>query len=191
MERPLKKEARVLGVDDGPYIRGSTDTVLVMTVYRMDGHIDGLITGTITTDGDDAVQRIAELLSESRYEPQVRCIISDGACLGGFNVLDMDLLHKLTRLPVITTSDETPDTLSIIKALKGNFSDWERRLHLITAQKPHELALPDGICYVREKGISPNDADEIIRKCTIRGRTPEPIRISHMIAAAVHKEKRR
>ena len=73
---------------------------------------------------------------------------------------------------------------------KENFSDWERRLKLITAHEPHELVLPDGICYVRENGISPDDADEIIKRCTVRGRAPEPIRISHMIAAVVHKEKR-
>ena len=190
MERSLKKEARILGVDDGPYVRGSAETVLVMTVYRLDGHIDGLITGSITTDGEDSAERIAELISESRYRPQIRGIISDGACLGGFNVLDMDLLFQLTKLPVITASDEAPDTLSITKALKNNFGDWERRIQLITEHEPHELELPDGICYVREKGISPNDADEMIRRCTICGRTPEPIRISHMIAAAVHKESR-
>jgi hypothetical protein len=102
----------------------------------------------------------------------------------------MDQLHKLTGLPIITTSDEKPDTPSITKALKENFSDWERRLKLITAHEPHELVLPDGICYVRENGISPDDADEIIKRCTVRGRTPEPIRIAHMIAAVVHKEKR-
>jgi endonuclease V-like protein UPF0215 family len=189
-DRPLKKEARVLGVDDGPYVRGSDETLIVLTVYRMDGHIDGVFTGRITTDGDDSAQRIAELISESKYGPQIRCIISDGACLAGFNVLDMDQLHDLTGLPIITSSDETPDTPSITGALKTNFGDWERRLKLILDHGPHELHLPDGICYVREKGISPDDADEIIRRCTIRGRTPEPIRISHMIAAAVHKERR-
>lgn len=190
MERPLKKEARVLGVDDGPYVRGSTETVIVMTVYRMDGHIDGLITGTIATDGDDSAQRIADLLSESRFGPQIRCIISDGACLGGFNVLDLDLLFRLTKVPIITASDEPPDTPSITRALKDNFSDWDGRLKKILDHEPHELILTDGICYVRENGISPDDADEIVRRCTVRGRTPEPIRFSHMIAAAVHKEKR-
>jgi endonuclease V-like protein UPF0215 family len=190
MERPLKVEARVLGIDDGPYIRGSDETILVMTVYRMDGHLDGLITGRITTDGDDSARKISELISESKYGPQIRCIISDGACLAGFNVLDMDLLFDLTGIPVITTSDEAPNTPSITSALKQNFNDWEKRLSVIVDHPPHELNLPDGVCYVREKGISPDDADEIIRRCTVRGRTPEPIRISHMIATAVHKEDR-
>jgi endonuclease V-like protein UPF0215 family len=187
--RSLKKEARVLGIDDGPFIRGSHDTIIVMTVYRMDGHIEGFITGTVATDGDDSALKIYRLLKESRFKEQVRCVISDGACVAGFNVLDLDLLHDLTGLPVITTSDEVPRTDVITKALKENFSDWERRISLITKHPPHELELPDGTCFVREKGISPNDADDIIRKCTVRGRTPEPIRISHMVAAAIQKEK--
>lgn len=190
-DRSLKKEARVLGVDDGPHIRGSDETVLVMTVYRLDGHIDGLITGSISTDGDDSARMIAALLSNSKYGTQIRCIISDGACLGGFNVLDMDLLQQITGIPVITTSDEIPDTDLISTTLRDHFSDWERRLELITRHPPHELGLADGICYVREKGITPDNADDIIKRCTVRGRTPEPIRISHMIAAAIHREKGR
>jgi endonuclease V-like protein UPF0215 family len=187
--RPLKKEARVLGVDDGPFIRGSDNTVIVMTVYRMDGHIDGFITGSVTTDGDDSASKISKLLENSRFKEQVRCIISDGACLAGFNVLDLDLLHELTGLPVITTSDEVPRTNVITRALKENFSDWERKISLITQHPPHELELSDGVCFVREKGISPDDADDIVRRSTVRGRTPEPIRISHMVAAAIHREK--
>jgi endonuclease V-like protein UPF0215 family len=187
--RPLKKEARVLGVDDGPFIRGSDDTVIVMTVYRMDGHIDGFITGSVSTDGDNSSSNISMLLEDSKFKDQVRCIISDGACLAGFNVLDLDLLHELTGLPVITTSDEVPRTAQITKALKENFTDWGRRLSLITQHPPHELELPDGVCFVREKGISPDGADDIVRRCTVRGRTPEPIRISHMVAAAIHREK--
>jgi endonuclease V-like protein UPF0215 family len=190
-ERPLKKEARVLGIDDGPYVRGSGSTNLVMTVYRLDGHIEGFITGEITTDGDDSADRIADILNGSRFHDQVRCIISDGACLAGFNVLDMDRLHDSTGIPVITTSDETPRTDRIESALRSHFEDWRRRLELITRHGPHELKLPDGICFVREKGISPNGADDIVKRATIQGRTPEPVRISHMVATAIHKESGR
>ena len=188
---PLKKEARVLGIDDGPYVIGSRSTVIVMTVYRLDGHIDGFISGQVTTDGDDSASVIAGLLKNSKYYQQIRCIISDGACLAGFNVLDLDLLYELTGIPIITASDETPRSEEVEKALKQNFDDWSRRFDLITRHTPHEKYLPDGVCYIREKGISPNDADDIIERATVRGRTPEPIRLSHMVAAIIHKEKGR
>ncbi len=191
VDRPIKKEARIIGVDDGPFNRDSERTLLVLTVYRMDGYIEGIITGHITTDGDDSAERISELLKDSKYGTQVRCIISDGACLGGFNVLDMELLNHLTGLPIITASDKAPNTNEITEALKNNFKNWEEKLSHITRFEPRPLKLPDGMCYVRGKGISPQGADDIIRRCTVRGRTPEPIRISHMVAAAIHEENGR
>jgi len=184
----LKKEARVLGVDDGPYRRRSNETLIVMTLYRLDGYIDAVITGRVTTDGNDSARVISDILKDSRYAPQVRAIISDGACLAGFNVLDLDELHDRTSLPVITVSDEIPDTPSISSALEANFPDWRERLELITRHPPRELRLPDGPCFVREKGITPIAADDLVRRCTVRGRTPEPVRLSHMIASALDGE---
>jgi len=185
LEKPLKREARVLGIDDGPYVRGSDRTAIVMTVYRLNGYIDGIIASTVETDGPDSSSVISKELNVSRFRDQIRCILSDGACLAGFNVLDMDDLFERTGIPVLTVSDESPDTESVGSALRENFGDWERRLKLITCHRPHPLDLPDGVCYVREKGISPKSADDIIMRCTVRGRTPEPVRISHMVASAV------
>ncbi|MGA1872303.1 MAG: DUF99 family protein [Thermoplasmatota archaeon] len=187
-ERLLKKEARVLGIDDGPYHRGSKRTLIVMTVYRLDGYIDGFIAGRIATDGDDSAYVVSDLLGQSRFAPQIRAIISDGACLGGFNVLDIDEVYRRTSLPVITVSDESPDTPSVRSALERNFDDWRERLELITRHPPREIQLPDGVCYLREKGITGESADELITRCTVRGRTPEPVRLSHMIASAMDSE---
>ncbi|MBN1390840.1 MAG: DUF99 family protein [Candidatus Thermoplasmatota archaeon] len=181
----LKRETRVLGIDDGPYHRGSLETLIVMTLYRLDGYLDAVMTSRVTTDGMDSASRIAEILLGSRYLQQVRCIMSDGACLAGFNVLDIDELHQRTSVPVITVSDETPNTGSIMAALKANFDDWEGRLKLITRHSPRRLELDDGTCFVREKGITPKAADDIVKRCTVRGRVPEPVRLSHMIASAM------
>jgi hypothetical protein len=162
-----------------------------MTVYRLAGYLDGIITASVETDGTDSSEVISREIMNSRFGDQIRCMISDGACLAGFNVLDMDDLNERTGVPVITTSDEKPDTGSISSALRENFEDWERRIELITRNPPHRLDLPDGVCYVREKGITRDIADDIIRRCTIRGRTPEPVRISHIIASEVNSWWRR
>ena len=180
---PLKNEARVLGVDDGPYRRGPGKTQIIMTVIRMNGRIEGFLKGVIETDGNDSSIAIAEALERSRFMDQVRCIISDGACLGGFNVLDMDDLYDRTGIPVITASDERPDPGLMERTLIDLFPDGSERYRMISAHTPHSLELKDGTCYIREKGITKNEAFNIIERCTFHGRTPEPIRISHMIAS--------
>lgn len=180
---PLKDQARVMGVDDGRYVRGSERTPVVMTIMRLNGRIEGFLKGWITTDGTDSSGRVAEILNGSRFRKQVRCIISDGACLGGFNVLDMDDLHRRTGIPVVTASDERPDPELMMNTLRKVFEDAEERYRTVAAHGPHPVELPDGICYVREKGIPRERASEVIRRTTFQGRTPEPVRISHMVAS--------
>jgi hypothetical protein len=183
---PLKSQARVAGIDDGPYFRNSTETVVIITIMRLDGYIEGFLKTHVQTDGSDSSEKISSVLMESRFFDQIRAVISDGACLGGFNVLDLQDLNRKLEVPVVTCSDEAPNTRSIEEGLKNNFVNWRRKLDLITRWDPVELELNDGICYIRSEGIATERAKWIIRKATIRGRIPEPVRISHMIASTLY-----
>ncbi len=182
---PLKEQARIAGVDDGPYLRGSRRTPIIITIMRMDGYIEGFLSSHISTDGLDASEVISKTLNGSRFSEQIRAILSDGACLGGFNVLDLEDLNDRCNVPVITCSDEVPNDISIEKALRENFEDWEKRLGLIRRWKPRKLELRDGLCYVRSHGISDPHAEWIVKQTTKLGRTPEPLRISHMAASVI------
>ncbi len=184
---PLKPEARIIGIDDGLYVRGSRNTPIVMTVMRGDGYIEGFLTASVATDGTDSAEKICGSIENSRFKDQARAIMSDGACLAGFNVLDLEYLHDKLQIPVLTCSDKEPDDNSIFKALEKHFSDWGARYELISRWKPEEVGLKDGICHVRYCGTTSERAKWLVRKMTIRGRTPEPIRISHMISSEVFR----
>jgi endonuclease V-like protein UPF0215 family len=185
---PLKSQARIAGVDDTPYIRGSELTPIIITVMRIDGYIEGFLQTSISTDGSDSSGIIADTVADSRFGTQVRTILSDGACLAGFNVLDLGDLWKRTGIPEITCSDEVPNTESVIRALRGNFPDWEERLSLILRWEAKKVDLPDGPCYIRVQGMDHEKAGWLIGKITVRGRTPEPLRISHLVARAVYSD---
>ena len=184
---PLKDQSRVAGVDDGRYIRGSDRTPIVITIMRLDGYMEKVLISDIRTDGSDSSECIYDVLKRSGHLPQIRAILSDGACLAGFNALDLKDLHERTGVPIITCSDEKPNTPSITEALNGLFKDWEERLSMITRYEPKEVVLNDGPCFIRYEGIDQERAEWLVRKATIRGRTPEPIRISHMIAHALFR----
>jgi endonuclease V-like protein UPF0215 family len=179
----LKGQSRVLGIDDGPHHRGSFQSVVVMTVYRLDGYVDGFLSCLIETDGSDSSARIAETINNSSYLEQIRCIISDGACLGGFNILDMKDLSERTGIPVITVSDSEPDPASFRSALQKHFPDWEKRLALVERHVPYKFILQDGMVYVRIEGLTTREAEEVIARSMIHGRVPEPVRLSHMVAS--------
>ncbi|MGA1821603.1 MAG: DUF99 family protein [Thermoplasmatota archaeon] len=180
----LKRETRIAGIDDGPYDRDSEETIIIATVCRMDGYIDAVIPGSICTDGTDSSERIGDLLGSSKYIEQIRFILSDGGCLGGFNVLDIGDLSKRLSIPVITVSDKRPDQTSFGDALRKHFSDFRDRLKIINRHEPIRIELPDGPCYIRFAGTDLRTAEEVVRRSTIHGRIPEPVRISHMIASA-------
>ncbi len=184
---PLKDQVRVAGVDDGRYIRGSDRTPIVITIMRLDGYVEGVLISDVGTDGSDSSECVYDMLKASGHLPQIRAILSDGACLAGFNVLDMLDLHERTGVPIITCSDKEPKTHSIAEALKGTFQDWEERLSMITRYEPKEVDLKDGPCFIRCEGITQEKAEWLVRKATVRGRTPEPIRISHMIAHSLDR----
>jgi len=182
MIRGLKGQSRIMGVDDGPYVRGSKVTPIVMTIWRLSGYIEGFLTAMVRTDGDDSSEVIADRLMASRFSDQVRCIISDGGCLAGFNVLDLDDLHRRTGIPIITCSDEAPDQSSFERAIRKATPDWEGRLSTISRHKPVPIDLDDGTIYVRTCGLDIDSATDILRRATVHGRVPEPVRISHMVA---------
>jgi endonuclease V-like protein UPF0215 family len=179
----FKKETRILGIDDGPYLRDADRTPLVMTLMRATGMIEGFIGSSIETDGHDSSRVIARELESSRFGDQVRCIISDGACLGGFNVLDLGDLHERTGVPVITASDETPEPDLMRRTMTELFPDGAERYELVSAYPAHAIELRDGTCYIRVKGITVEEASRLIGRVTFHGRTPEPVRISHMVAS--------
>lgn len=184
----LKDHLRIMGIDDAPYVRGSSVTAVVMTVCRLDGYLEGLLTTRITTDGDDSASVIGDSLMGSRFAKQVRYIISDGGCLGGFNVLDLGELNRRTGIPVITSSDDEPDPGSFERALKKAFPDWERRLEVIQAYPPFPITVGGRAIYVRSCGASLEEASTVVKRSIVHGKVPEPVRMAHIIAGALFQK---
>jgi uncharacterized protein len=109
----------------------------------------------------------------------------DGACLGGFNVVDIDELSESTYLPVITITRDKPNQKKIKHALQKNFKDWKERWSLLQKGTLHMIPTQHNPIYIKCTRISLEDAKEIINISTIRGVIPEPIRVAHLIASGI------
>jgi hypothetical protein len=180
---PPKEEARIAGIDDGPFDTGSLTVDVIITIMRLDGYIEGFIRTSITKDGYDSATRIVDAIKKSRFSDQIRFILSDGACLGGFNVLDIRYIHEQLEVPVITCSSNEPEPESMKKALIENLKDGRERFDLVSLHETEEVRMKNGKCFIRSIGIPSKRAKWLVEKITIRGNTPEPIRISHMVAS--------
>ncbi len=183
--RNIKREIRILGVDDSPFPAHTTQLVMVIgTVFRAGEWLDGVLRTFIQGDGRDATTKIIEMVKNTRHKDQLGVIMLDGVTFGGFNVINIQEIFRATGIPVIVIMRKYPNFEKIKKALQ-RFDDWEERWKDITdAGKVYEIENDENI-YIQINGIDLEDAKEIIRLSTTRSAIPEPVRVAHLIAAGV------
>lgn len=176
---------RVLGIDDSPFSFDEKDVVIIGAAVRLPNYLEGVLQTSSEVDGTDATDRIAEMVRRSRYMENLAAVLIDGIAVGGFNVIDIEALHDVIRIPVVTVTRDKPDIASIKEALKAKFSDWEGRLGLITRKELHKIETKHKPLYVQFTGTKIEEVEELISKSTVLGALPEPIRIAHLIAAGM------
>ena len=189
----MKPQFRVLGIDDGPFTFEDRTVPVVGVVVRK-GYVDAVLRTAVEVDGTDATSALALLVETSGYGTQLEAVMLDGACLGGFNVVDMEELHRLTSLPVITVTRDKPDMARIRRALemlgrtskygRGPIPDWKERLARLERTRLVEVGTGHKPVHVGFAGIDEPDAKGIVTGSTIRGSIPEPLRLAHLIARA-------
>ena len=181
----IKRQIRILGVDDGPFRFGQEKTIVIGVVMRGNGYLEGIIKREIDVDGRNSTDVLLDMIRKTRHRDQIRVIMLDGIALGGFNVVDIGRLYSEGGIPVITVTREKPDFDLILKTLQIKFLDWKERWDIIRSNEVFEIETPHKPIYISCKGISLEEAKEIIRISTIRGAIPEPIRVAHIIASGI------
>lgn len=174
--------SHVIGIDDAPFQpehRG--DVPLVGAVFsRM--RLEAVLTCKVRRDGVNATANIEQMISQSRYGPQIQAVLLQGIAVAGFNVIDIQALSQRLGLPVIVVSRKAPDMASIKKALMGAVPGGRRKWQLIEKAGPMELVAN---VYIQHVGISLGKAGDLIRSFAKNSHIPEPLRTAHLIAAGL------
>ena len=179
----MKKEVRILGIDDSPFDKfKDTSCLIIGTFYRGGDFPDGVLSATITVDGEDATDTIIQMVRSSKFRKQLHCIMLDGINMAGFNVVDIHKVHKKTRIPVLVVVRNFPDYEKIKRALK-KIGEPHRFLLLEQAGVPVKA----GKIYIQFAGISEMHARELVKMTATHSFLPEPIRVAHLIGAGLVK----
>lgn len=181
----MKSQVRVLGIDDAPFSFDDERVEIVGVVVRLPSYVEGLMVSDVEVDGGDATQRVAEMMDRSRFRESIALTMIDGVAFGGFNVIDVRELHERVSIPVATVTKKEPDLPSMEKALKARFPDWKKRLDIIARSELQRVKTPHKPLFVYGVGISMDNLRELIRRSTVRGALPEPLRIAHLVATAL------
>jgi endonuclease V-like protein UPF0215 family len=181
----IKKEIRILGIDDGPFKPHSKEQVLIVgAMFRAGAWLDGLLSTKIQVDGNDSTLKIIKMVNKSRHKSQLGVIMLDGLTFGGFNVVNVQEVFLKTGIPVMVIMRKYPSLEKIKKALK-RFPDWELRWEAIQdAGEIFPIENKENI-FMQIKGISRDDAEKIVKLSTTRSAIPEPIRAAHIIASGI------
>ncbi len=175
----MKNEIRVIGIDDSPFKFKKGNTLVIGTIFRGGKFLDGVLSVNVKVDGDDSTSKLISMINKCKFKPQLQCVLLDGIALGGFNVVDIQRLNKNTKIPVIVVIRKKPDINKIKTILK---TINKNKIKLIDkAGQVYKI----GKIYCQLAGISVQKAKEILKITCTHSLIPEPIRVSHIIAAGV------
>jgi hypothetical protein len=174
--------SNVIGFDDFPFPRPHRGDVQVVGAVFSGLRLDGILSGRVRRDGANATRVLAELISRSKFAQQLQLVMLQGIALGGFNVVDIHGLHRSLNVPVLVVARRAPRMEMIRKALLEVVPGGKRKWKLIERAGPMEFV---GGVFVQRAGLSLELAGQVIRRFSIYGNIPEPLRVAHLIAGGV------
>ena len=181
----MKRQIRILGIDDAPFTFSDKYSTVIGIVMRGGEYLECVLRSQVAIDGNEATTVCKEMIQNTKHRQQLKLVMLDGVALGGFNIVDINELYSSTNLPVITITRDKPDFGKIKLALQKNFKDWSDRWNILKEGELYTVKTSHNPIYVKCVGISIEEAEEIINLSTIRGAIPEPIRVAHLIASGI------
>ena len=182
-----KRQVRVLGIDDAPFDKfRDRKTLVVGVVYRGGDFMDGVLSTTVSVDGNNATLKLIEMVNSCKYKCQLKAVFLDGIALGGFNIVDVKKMYEETHIPVIVVMRHLPDIQKIEEVLTK--LGKEKKIVLLRKAGAIHRA---GRIYVQCAGISLVKVHDLLRVTCTHADIPEPLRIAHIIGAGIVKGESR
>lgn len=174
--------SHVVGFDDAPFYRGNRGDVLIVGAVFAGARLEGILSGKVRRDGRNSTDVIARLVTRSRFAPQLHAILLQGITFAGFNVVDIEAVHRETGLPVLVVARRAPGLTKIKDALLHHVPGGRRKWRIIERTGPMEAAAG---MYVQRAGLQLRDAENLIKRFSVHSRMPEPLRVAHLVAGGI------
>jgi len=183
----------MLGVEDGSFdpqkLQRKGKTVLC-GVLTHGFKVEDVFLRLIEVDGLDATEKLLDMTG--KIGP-LDVVLLGGVTFGGFNIIDPVAVNESLGVPVVVVTTERPDNEAVLSALKKHFEDWRLRYgvfeRLASVSPIYETKLNprENPVFLEVVGMEFERALEILRRVTVRGRVPEPLRIANRVAKAVSR----
>ncbi|MEM2126803.1 MAG: DUF99 family protein [Candidatus Bathyarchaeia archaeon] len=178
---------KIIGVDDGKFhafMREKIQYSVLCAVLMEACKIFDIKLARIKVDGFDATEKLINMLKNISAD----AIILSGITFAGFNIIDPFLVFKKLNFPIIIISTKKPNNISMFKALKTHFYDWQKRWEIIENLGKIYSTIPkhgEPEIYFEVVGNNSDWAEMILKTSSILSRIPEPVRVAGLIAKGV------
>lgn len=186
--RRRKTFAHVVGIDDEPFEREHRGDVGIVGAVFAGARLDGLLRSKVRRDGVNAARRIVEMIARSHFREHVQLVMLQGVAVAGFNVIDVDVIREVLRVPVLVVARHKPSMTAIRSALFDRVPGGRRKWTLIERLGPME---PVAGVWVQRAGLTLDEAERTIERFAVHSTIPEPLRVAHLVAGAIARGESR
>jgi endonuclease V-like protein UPF0215 family len=176
--------SNVVGFDDSPFPYEHRGDVRVVGAVCARTRLDGVLATTVRRDGNNATDRLIEIVQSSRFSDHIRAVLLQGIALAGFNVVDLERLARELGIPVLVVVRKQPRLAMVKSALLERTAGGAEKWELIERHGPLEKL---GALWVQRVGLTAKEAGELLAATTSHGNIPEPLRLAHIIAGGVER----
>lgn len=177
----IKDGIHIVGIDDAPHKRGNPTTEIFF-IFCSGFQLERIDHGMIEVDGFNSTEVVINALKP--VNDQFQIVVTHGITTGGFNVLDIEEIHKALDVPIISVT-ENPPRGNFLEAIK-NLPEYGKRRSLIEkAGTQYSFVTPIGKkpVYFYIKGIDEKSTKVFLKKFAKRSRLPEQVLLAHKIAS--------
>jgi endonuclease V-like protein UPF0215 family len=185
---PLPSRPHLLGIDDGPFEkRASLDTPIVGVLMEAHDLVEAVAITAFPIDGDGVTDFLAGWIESLRFRPALQGVVLGGITLAGLAVVDVSGLAARLGVPVVTVNRREPRDARLLAALDAA-GLGERRALVEATPPPHPVG--DRL-YAAGAGLTPDETVALVRASRGKSELPEPLRLAHLIAAAIARGQSR
>ena len=186
----MKEHPIIIGFDDSAFnLKSKVRNTHLIGVVCQGVRMVNVIRTEITVDGNDATEKIIELVKQN--EEHIQYIFTHTITFGGFNLINLNRIYRELNKPIIAVNDRKVDIEAVVKALRKNFpKSYKKKLqYIIDAGNLYETEIKTagGISnmYFHSKGIEIKEVELLLKKVCIDSKLPECVRLAHLIGRIV------
>ncbi len=186
MPRPLSPH--VLGVDDGPFVKGQPQPVPIVGVMTEGAtQVEAIAITEFAVDGAHATAFLGDWIAGLRLRPTLQGVVLGGITIAGLGVVDLSTLASALGVPVLAVTRRSTEEHRLRLALTA--AQLADRIPMVDRSPPAFEAEPG--LFVSHAGAPRDTAERLVRTTQLKAKLPEPLRLAHLIAAAITRGESR